>query len=58
MVVLAGEEFLDDERGGKGFFIYQALRSRIADEVRSRSHGNPMATLVRLSDGPASETRE
>ena len=58
MVVLAGEEFLDDERGGKGFFIYQALRSRIADEVRPRSHGNPMATLVRLSDGPASETRE
>ena len=55
LMVLAGEEFLDEERGGKGFSIYQALRSRIADEVRARSQGNPMATLVRLSDGAALE---
>lgn len=55
LVVLANEEFLNDERGGKGFTIYQALRSRIADEVRARSQGNPMATLVRLSDGSALE---
>ena len=55
LVVLAGEEFLDEERGAKGFSIYQALRSRIADEVRARSQGNPMATLVRLSDGPVLE---
>ena len=51
MVVLPGEEFLDDDSRGKGFSIYQALRSRIADEVRSRTQANPMATLVRLSDG-------
>ena len=57
LLVLAGEEFLDEERGGKGFSIYQALWSRIADEVRDRSQGNPMATLVRLSDGPAMEWR-
>ena len=51
MVVLADEEFLDEDTRGKGFFIYQALRNRIADEVRSRTQANPMATLVRLSDG-------
>ena len=51
LVALAGEDFLDDDIRGKGFFIYQALRSRIADEVRSRTQVNPMATLARLSDG-------
>ena len=51
MVVLPDEEFLDDDMRGKGFSIYQALRSRIADEVRSRTQANPMATLVRLTDG-------
>ena len=55
MVVLASEEFLDDDIRGKGFSIYQALRSRIADEVRSRTQANPLATLVRLSDGTAEE---
>ena len=55
MVVLAGEDFLDDDIRGKGFSIYQALRSRIADEVRSRTQANPLATLVRLSDGTVEE---
>lgn len=51
LVVLTDEDFLDDDIRGKGFSIYQALRSRIADEVRSRTQPNPMATLVRLFDG-------
>ena len=55
LVVLNGEDFLDDDIRGKGFSIYQALMSRIADEVRSRSQANPLATLVRLSDGPIAE---
>ena len=55
MVVLADEEFLDEDIRGKGFSIYQALRSRIADEVRSRTQANPMSTLVRLTDGPLTE---
>ena len=55
LVVLADEEFLDEDSRGKGFSIYQALRSRIADEVRSRTQANPLATLVRLSDGPTVE---
>ena len=49
MVVLSNEDFLDETQG-KGYSIYQALRVRIADEVRARSQANPMATLVRLSD--------
>lgn len=50
MVVLANEDFLDPDERGKGFSIYRALMSRIADEVRSRGQANPMATLVRLAD--------
>ena len=55
MVVLSNEGFLDDEIRSKGFHIYQALLLRIIDEVRSRTQANPLATLVRLSDGPISE---
>jgi hypothetical protein len=55
MLVMVGDEFLDDDIRGKGFSIYQALRSRIADEVRSRTQANPLSTLVRLSDGPMAE---
>ena len=55
MIVLADEDFLDDDIRGKGFSIYRALNGRIADEVRSRTQANPLATLVRLSDGPAAE---
>ena len=51
LIVLTDEEFLDEDIRGKGFSIYQALRSRIADEVRSRTQANPLATLVRISDG-------
>ncbi len=50
MIVLANDDFLDDDPAGKGFSIYQALRGRIADEVRDRNQANPMATLVRLVD--------
>ncbi len=50
MVVLANEDFLDEDLRGKGFSIYQALKGRIGDEVRDRSQDNPMATLVRLAD--------
>ena len=50
MAVLSNEDFVDEDPRGKGYNIYQALRGRIADEVRSRSQANPMATLVRLSD--------
>ncbi len=50
VLVTATEDFLDDDPRSKGFSIYQALRGRIADEVRARSQANPMSTLVRLGD--------
>ena len=52
MVVLADEDFLDEDihSPSRGYGIYQALRGRIADEVRDRSQANPMSALVRLAD--------
>ena len=53
MAVMADDGFLDE---AKGFSIYQALMARIADEVRSRSQANPMASLVRLMDSSGEES--
>lgn len=53
LVVMGDDGFLDDDPRGKGFVIYQALRARISDEVRSRSQANPMSSLVRLADTAA-----
>jgi hypothetical protein len=50
MVVLSSEEFLDDDNSRRGYGIYQALRWRVSDEVRSRNQANPLSTLVRLAD--------
>ena len=52
MVVLADEAFLEEStsRSDRGMGIYQALRGRIADEVRDRHQANPMAALVRLAE--------
>ena len=38
------------ETGARGYGIYQALRTRIMDDVRDRSMVNPVASLVRLSE--------
>ena len=48
MVVVTNNEFLD-EAGPKGFHIYQALMTRIMDDVHDKNQVNPMASLVRLS---------
>ncbi len=50
MVVLTNTDFLDEDPAGKGFGIYQALKSRIIDEIRDSTLVNPMSSLVRLSD--------
>jgi len=47
IIVLAGPEFIDDDR--RGLNRYDALRLRISDEVHDRSRQNPLASLVRLS---------
>ena len=51
IVVAASTEFLNEDPGARGLGDYQALRFRVADEIRDRNLVNPMATLVRVSDG-------
>ena len=48
MIVVTDNEFLD-ETGPKGYHIYQALMTRIMDDVHDKNQVNPMASLVRLS---------
>lgn len=51
IVVLAGPEFVDDDK--RGLSRYDALRLRIADDVHDRRRQNPLASLVRLSPAVA-----
>ena len=48
MVVVTNYEFLD-ENSARGYGIYQALRTRVMDDVRDKILVNPVAALVRLS---------
>lgn len=48
LVVVTNYEFLD-ENSARGYSIYQALRTRVMDDVRDRNLVNPVASLVRLS---------
>ena len=51
MIVVTSEGFLDDGPGSRsrGFGIYEALKTRVMDDVRDRNLVNPVASLVRLS---------
>ena len=51
ILVAARPEFLETatDRRSRGFSIYQALQTRIMDDVRDRNLVNPEASLVRLS---------
>ena len=49
LLVAANSEFVDESPGSRGYGIYQALRTRVMDDVRDRSLVNPVASLVRLS---------
>ena len=55
LVVVANRDFLDDgsDRRSRGYGIYQALRTRVMDDVRDRNLVNPVASLVRLSQAEA-----
>lgn len=48
LLVATGEGLLEDQRGTRGFSIYEALKTRVMDDVRDRKHANPVASLVRL----------
>lgn len=49
LVIVTNSEFLDEDGRSRGFGIYQALRTRIMDDVRDKHLVNPVASLVRLS---------
>ena len=51
LVVVTNRDFLDDSsnRGSRGYGIYEALRTRVMDDVRDRNRVNPVASLVRLA---------
>ena len=48
LVVTAPAEFLTD--GRRGLNRYEALKLRIWDEVRDRTHQNPLGALIRLTN--------
>ncbi len=55
LLVSASQEFLKDatDRRSRGYGMYQALQTRIMDDVRDRNLVNPAASLVRLSSQEA-----
>lgn len=48
LLAAAGPELLNDERGTRGFAIYEALKTRVMDDVHDRHTANPVSSLVRL----------
>ncbi|MCY3805521.1 MAG: DUF2791 family P-loop domain-containing protein [bacterium] len=52
MLVVTSKEFLNpsEERRSRGYGIYQALRTRVMDDVRDSKRANPVASLVELSE--------
>ena len=48
MVVVTNYDFID-EQSARGWRIYDALRTRVMDDVRDRNLVNPVAALARLS---------
>ena len=50
LFVIASDYDFPDEGAPRGYGIYQALRTRVMDDVRDRNLVNPAAALVRLSE--------
>ena len=49
IMVVSGNEFLDESPGSKGYQMYPALKTRVMDDVRDKNLVNPAASLIRLS---------
>ena len=43
-VVVSNRRFLDDSKRGRGYGIYEALQTRVMDDVRDRNRVNPVAS--------------
>ena len=50
LIVATSHDFIDDS-APRGWRIYDALRTRVMDDVRDRHYVNPVAALVRLGAG-------
>ena len=49
LVLVTNSVFLDEDARSRGFGLYEALMTRIMDDVRDKNLVNPIASLVRLS---------
>ena len=49
VVVASNPDFLDEDSKSRGFGSYEALMTRVMNDVRAKNQVNPMASLVRLS---------
>lgn len=49
VVVASNPDFLDEDTRSRGFGIYEALMTRVMNDVHDKNLTNPMASLVRLS---------
>lgn len=49
LVIVTNSEFLNEDNRSRGFGLYQALMTRIMDDVRDKNLVNPIDSLVRLS---------
>ena len=49
VVVASNHDFLDEDTKSRGFGIYEALMTRVMNDVRDKNQVNPMASLVRIS---------
>ena len=49
MLVMTNEDFLDPTIQSRGYGIYQALRTRVMNDVYDRIRANPATSLVQLS---------
>lgn len=56
LCVFVPPAFLDIESKGRGLGSYPALMGRVYDDVRDRNLANPLAALIRLSDGGDGES--
>lgn len=49
VVVASNPDFLDEDSRSRGFGCYEALMTRVMNDVRDKNLVNPIASLVRLS---------
>ena len=49
VIVASNPDFLDEDTKSRGFGSYEALMTRVMNDVRDKNQVNPMASLIRIS---------